>query len=326
LKLDRHLLELALTELVLVVLYTIFDYVGLVEPGLTTKLAVAFALGSIAAILYAFALIRRQKRVEQYRQAKEQARKRALGKYYPHGEMDSRDDMKRDINSLTTGSNVIVCGTGATAVVYIASEVYEAIKRGVNFEVFLLDPNDELVDRIAEVEPDFESRVFTPMVNELHDQAELRKSIGADWCDGTLKILSAGGEVCQWHDAGHKTCSQHTRAICTSANIWKRIAERVDKNDQRNTNHHGKVIVRAYRRIPLLKAWRFHFNSGHEDHVLYYVADYIYHSGVGVDNPMRRVDKRDLKELGDETDSAEVVNIDRVDSYLTQISDVCTPL
>ena len=325
-KLDEHFVEAGLKELLLVILFTIFTFVGWRKPDILTYLFVAYTLICLAAVLYAVRVRRERERIKKEHEAKEQARKLAEGVFYKNGEQDARGDIATDIARLGRGSNITVCGTGATAVLYIAPEIYEAIKRGVNVEVFVLHPNDELVNRVAEIEHDLENRVFLPMVRQLQKEPRLRERLGADWCDKTVKILEGGSEVCSLHREGHATCSLHSRVICTSADIWKRVAERVHRNDPEGEESHGHLSVRAYRRIPLLKAWRFRPNSGDAGQDWYYVADYIYHSGVGVNNPMHRVDKRYVDYfVSDENDSA-LINIDRVDEHLKQISQVCDKL
>ena len=73
---------------------------------------------------------------------------------------------------------------------------------------------------------------------------------------------------------------------------------------------------------PLLKTWCFQ-PADVVSQECYYIADYIYHTGVGVDNPMRRVEKRYLPNSELELGNSVLINTDRVDKYLEQIQHVC---
>ncbi|MDX6402549.1 MAG: hypothetical protein QOH70_4 [Blastocatellia bacterium] len=297
----RRLVEGGFSELLLALLFTLFTVFGLQHPSGLIYLAVGFAILAFASALYSFQLRRQQISL-----------KRAQGQRYKGGELQAMPRIKEDISSMKAGDTVTVCGTGATAIAYIADEVYEALRRGVNFEVYLIHPTDFLVDRLSAMEPDFEQRVFTPIVHQLRTAHAVRARLGADWTDKTLEFLTHDSKLC---GLPHKetTCSSHGRMICTSAEIWKRVAERVLRNDP--GVHSGQLIVHSYRRIPFIKAWRFRRSNGE---AWYYVADYLYYPGVGIDNPIRRVEKQTQLDQHD-TDAPGFINTDRINAHLDSI-------
>ena len=300
----RQLVEGGFSELLLGVLFTLFTFIGLQHPSVLTYLAVGFAVLAIAVTLYSFQQKRRQRSFE-----------RNQGQRFSGGEMQALPQIKQDITSMITGDTVTICGTGATAIAYISDDVYEALRRGVNFEIYVSHPTDFLIERLAAMEPDFEQRVFAPIVQKLRSDHLLRERLGADWTDRTLEFLTHESQLCS---LPHKepVCSSHGRMICTSAEIWKRIDDRVRRNDPGVRS--GQLHVCSYRRIPFMKAWRFSKNEGKR---WYYVADYLYYPGVGVDNPIRRVEHTPLDQH--DTDAPGFINTDRIDAHLESINGDC---
>jgi|GEM_PF-2090408 len=304
----RHVVESGFTELLLAVLFTIFTLAGVEHPSILAYLAVGFAILAVGSALYSFRLRRQQLSYA-----------RAQGIRFRDGELQALPKIKEDISKMRAGDTVRICGTGATAVVYLATEVYQALRRGVNFEIYLINPTDFLVDRVASMEPDFIPRVFDPVIQQLRTDHSLRESLGADWTDKTLNLLTNEQNVCSLPHTGN-SCSKHGRVICASADIWRRIAERVKRNDP--NVHSGQVKVCYYRRIPFIKAWRFQPANGES---WYYVADYLYYPGVGIDNPIRRVERHGSLDQHD-TNAPGFINTDRIDAHFDSIDGDCEVL
>jgi hypothetical protein len=210
----------------------------------------------------------------------------------------------------------VICGTGVTAIVHLATAVYDALKRGVSFEVFVLHPLDSLVERLAEMESDLEKVVIHPMVEAMKTDEELRKLLGPEWCEKALTVFEGDGTVCSLHKEGHHDCALHGRVICTSAEVWKRVEQQVTSLNP--GKQHGNLSVSGYRTIPSVKAWRFSSGPSESSSLWYYVADHLYHRGVGLDNPMRRFER------GSEGPS--YINIKLVEAYLDRVKKLSDPL
>lgn len=294
-----------------------------------------------AYLLYTFAVVslalsvslwnsrrKQREREEQFRekeearekelQEKEVARQLADGKSYPGGELEALPDIKKDIGDLHRGATVTICGTGATAIVNIANDVYEALRRGVNFEVFVLHPHDSLVERLADMELDLRGSIVDPMVSKLSEEEVLRKLLTPEWCDRAVAIFHDREKVCDLHAQGHAKCSLHGRVICTSAEAWWQTGQQVRHLNPHPVAAPGSLVVYGYRTIPSIKAWRFSSGPSETSSMWYYVADHLYHRGVGVDNPMRRFERG--------PEGPAFVNRKYVDLYLERIKNLSEEL
>lgn len=306
-KLEKPIAEIGLSALLHGIYLLILTVLGISAAFFHEPLAyliIVFAVIALIAMLYSFGEHRKRKQGDHLRRQIE-------GYVYPEGERQAIPDIKRDINSLQRGDTVSYCGSGATSIIYLATEIYEALKRGVDFEVYVIHPHETIVNLLAEMEEDLIPVVVKPMIEQLGEE-ELRKLLGPEWCDKTAEILNKTDTVCSLHESGHNDCSMQGRVICTATSIWRQVAAQVINLNRRLGEHHGTLSVRGYHMIPSVKAWRFNSRAGETNRTWYYVADHFYHSGVAVDNPMRRF------EVGKEGPS--FVNKKFIDAYFDRAS------
>ena len=291
-----------------VVLFAAFGIVVESHPAVATYGLYFLALIS----LLLFGAILRRRRIE-----------KLAGTVYRRGENAALADIKQDLEAMPPGSIVTVCGTGVTAIHKLIPELYEAMRRGVNFQVYMLHPCDEITLRLADVERDFNSEVLVPLKMALKTSESVRHYLEPDWCDVAAKVLDRD-EVCERHgDRQAEPCAPHPRVICTTADMWKQLEHRVDRTAPGKP--HGHLDVRGYHMLPLVKAWRFECP---DEPRWYYFADQVYHTGVGTNNPMRRVvaNRPPGHEGGEASEDLMVPDVERLDQHLEVISQKSEPL
>lgn len=285
----------------------------IMHPDYLAYVAVFFAATTLVLTI-------RSHRIKRQQIHEHEVRSIAEGKRYKGGEIEALSDIRQDIRSLVAGSSVTVCGTGVTAIAGMPDDVYEALRRGVNFEVFVLHPDDTIVERLADWEPELAKVVVQPMIEDLRHKELTRKLLGAEWCDKAVDVLSTGDGPCPLHPNGHTAHSPHARVICTSAMIWKQVVTQLKSNDPESI--HGQVLLHGYRWIPIIKAWRLRLNHTTE---WFYLSDHLYYPGVGIDNPMRRVHKP-IKDPEVSLPGLLPINIKNLEAQLERIRNVSTTL
>ena len=201
---------------------------------------------------------------------------RAAGKRYPEGEIEAIPDLKKDLRALGPGDSVTVCGSGATSIVYLVPEVYHCLVRGVQFEVYVLHPQESIAGELHNIELDLREKVARKMARQLRRDRTVRMMLDPQWCDDMAKKLEEDNSP-----------ELHRTVIRVSADIWARIQDRACANNPAGSPC-GQVRIRAYNLIPFLKCWRFVQRGAAATREWYYIADHIFHPGVGIDNPMVR--------------------------------------
>lgn len=215
------------------------------------------------------------------------------GKLYTGGEVQALKDIRSDIDKSNIGDTVTICGTATTGSLYMIESIRESLKRGVKYEIIILDKSSQSVSRLRDIESDIKECVVNPIINLLKD-IDFREIMGAEWCNWWANTFENCGED-----------KYHYSLIDLCEDAWREIDRLVAEIQN---SGELKVDIYKYDLIPFTKLWRIKNTT----QVIYYAADYMANPGVGLNSPMRRFIQKNNKNISRSR---------RLDSFVGSIKD-----